>query len=129
LVNASGLPTVATRHSVGSGFDRGVALGVAIEAELTSHFAAPKIGTIVYPGARTLVSSPSSTSVIPDDVDRGGAPMTEAILAPDARRARAAARSGIAKRTNGHVVVIAGGAGSRRRRPREPGRARAGAGS
>ena len=52
MVNASGIPTVALDLPSGLDADRGVPLGIAVEAELTIAFAAPKIGTLLYPGAR-----------------------------------------------------------------------------
>ena len=52
MVNAAGIPTVALDLPSGLDADRGVPLGTAIEAELTIAFAAPKIGTVVHPGAR-----------------------------------------------------------------------------
>src|SRR5882724_8068108 len=61
LVNASGLPTVALDIPSGLESDRGVPLGVAIEAELTVAFAAPSS----IRGRATRASSPSSTSAFP----------------------------------------------------------------
>src|SRR5262249_22988605 len=52
MMNAAGIPTVALDLPSGLDADRGVPLGIAVEAELTIAFAAPKIGTVIYPGAR-----------------------------------------------------------------------------
>ena len=111
LVNASGLPTVALDIPSGLDSDRGVALGVAIEAELTVAFAAPKIGTIVYPGARYTGELVVVDIGIPDDVIAAVAPMTEAILVADAGALVRPRDPESHKGTNGHVVVIAGGRG------------------
>ncbi len=111
LVNASGLPTVALDIPSGLDSDRGVALGVAIEAELTIAFAAPKIGTIVYPGARYTGELVVVDIGIRDDVIAAVAPMTEAILVADAGALVRPRDPESHKGTNGHVVVIAGGRG------------------
>ncbi len=111
LVNASGLPTVALDIPSGLDSDRGVPLGVAIEAELTVAFAAPKIGTVIYPGARYAGELVVVDIGIPDDAIAAVAPRTEAILAPDAAALLRPRDPESHKGTNGHVAVIAGGRG------------------
>jgi NAD(P)H-hydrate epimerase len=111
LVNASGLPTVALDVPSGLDADRGVPLGVAIEAELTVAFAAPKIGTVIYPGARHVGDLAVVDIGIPEEAVRAIAPKAEIVLAADAaallRRRDPEAHKGM----NGHVLLIAGGRG------------------
>src|SRR6266404_2168362 len=111
LVNASGLPTVALDVPSGLDSDRGVPLGVAIEAELTVAFAAPKIGTVIYPGARYAGELAVVDIGIPDEVVAAVAPRGEAIFAADAAALLRPRDPESHKGTNGHVVVIAGGRG------------------
>src|SRR6266478_1783993 len=102
LVNASGLPTVALDVPSGLDSDRGVPLGVAIEAELTVAFAAPKIGTVIYPGARYAGELAVVDIGIPEEAMASVADAA-ALLRPRDPEGH--------KGTNGHVVVIAGGRG------------------
>jgi len=111
LVNASGLPTVALDIPSGLDSDRGVPLGIAVEAELTAAFAAPKIGTMLYPGARHAGELVVVDIGIPDAAFDEVAPATEAVLAADAAALVRPRDPEAHKGSNGHVVVIAGGRG------------------
>ena len=111
LVNASGVPTVALDIPSGLDADRGVPLGTAIEAELTVAFAAPKIGTLLYPGARYTGELAVVDIGMPDEAVAEVAPAAEAILAADAAALIAPRDPDSHKGTNGHVAVIAGGRG------------------
>ncbi len=111
LVNASGLPTVALDLPSGLDSDRGVPLGVAVEAELTVAFAAPKIGTIIYPGVRYTGELAVVDIGIPDAAFEAVSPQAEAILAADAAALLRPRDPESHKGTNGHVVIIAGGRG------------------
>src|SRR6185369_13980198 len=106
-----GLPTVALDVPSGLDSDRGVPLGVAIEAELTVAFAAPKIGTVIYPGARYAGELAVVDIGIPDEAFETVAPMAEAILAADATALLRPRDAESHKGTNGHVVIVAGGRG------------------
>ena len=79
LVNASGLRTVALDIPSGLDADRGVPLGIAIEAELTIAFAAPKIGTILYPGARYAGDLAVVDIGIPDEAVREVDPKVQVV--------------------------------------------------
>ena len=111
LVNASGLPTVALDIPSGLDSDRGVPLGVAIEAELTVAFAAPKIGTVMYPGARYTGALAVVDIGIPDEAVRAVGPAAEATLAEDAAALLRPRDPESHKGTNGHVALVAGGRG------------------
>lgn len=50
LMNASGIPILAVDVPSGLDADRGVPLGVAVQAAVTTSFAYPKLGQVVYPG-------------------------------------------------------------------------------
>ena len=111
LVNASGVPTVALDLPSGLDADRGVPLGVAVEAELTVAFAAPKIGTILYPGARHAGELVVVDIGIPEQAVAEVAPAAEAMLAADAAVLLCPRDPEAHKGTNGHVAVVAGGRG------------------
>ena len=111
LVNASGLPTVALDIPSGLDADRGAPLGVAVEAELTVTFAAPKLGMMLYPGARYVGELAVVDIGIPDEAFAEVAPPAEAILAADAAALLRPRDPESHKGTNGHVAVIAGGRG------------------
>lgn len=49
-INACGKPVLAIDLPSGLDADRGVPLGVAVQAEATATFAFPKLGQVVYPG-------------------------------------------------------------------------------
>lgn len=51
LINAAGMPVVAVDIPSGLHTDTGVALGAAVNANLTVALAFPKLGEVVYPGA------------------------------------------------------------------------------
>lgn len=111
MVNASGLPTVALDIPSGLDSDRGVPLGIAIAAELTIAFAAPKIGTVVMPGARYAGDIAVVDIGIPDAVVAAVAPRTEAVTIDDAARLLRPRDPEAHKGTHGHLAVIAGGLG------------------
>src|SRR6185369_9753847 len=106
-----GLPTVALDVPSGLDSDRGVPLGVAIEAELTVAFAAPKIGTVVFPGARYAGELAVVDIGIPDAAFDEVGPATEAILVDDAAALLRPRDPESHKGTNGHVAIVAGGRG------------------
>ena len=111
LVNASGVPTIALDLPSGLDADRGVPLGVAIEAELTIAFAAPKIGTLIYPGARYTGDLAVVDIGIPEAAVIEVAPQTAAVTAADAARLLRPRDVEAHKGTHGHLAVIAGSLG------------------
>ncbi len=111
MVNAAGLPTVALDLPSGLDADRGVPLGVAIEAELTIAFAAPKIGTVIHPGAHYAGDVAVVDIGIPDAAIATVAPQVEAVTAADAARILRPRDVESHKGTHGHLAVIAGSLG------------------
>ncbi len=111
MVNAAGIPTVALDLPSGLDADRGVPLGTAVEAELTIAFAAPKIGTVVYPGARYAGELAVVDIGLADEAIREVAPHTEAVTAEDAARILRPRDAESHKGTHGHLAVIAGALG------------------
>lgn len=111
MVNASGLPTVALDIPSGLDADRGVPLGIAVEAELTIAFAAPKIGTLLYPGARHAGEVAVVDIGLAEEAVREVGPRTEAVTAADAARILRPRDAESHKGTHGHLAVIAGGLG------------------
>ncbi len=111
MVNAAGLPTVALDIPSGLDADRGVPLGTAIEAELTIAFAAPKIGTLVHPGARYAGEVAVVDIGIPDEAVREVGPKIEAVAAADAARMLRPRDPEAHKGSHGHLAIIAGGLG------------------
>ncbi len=111
LVNASGVPTVALDLPSGLDADRGVPLGIAIEAELTIAFAAPKIGTVLYPGARFVGDLAVVDIGIPEEAVREVGPTTEVVAAADAAALLRPRDVEAHKGTHGHLAVVAGARG------------------
>jgi NAD(P)H-hydrate epimerase len=111
MVNAAGLPTVALDVPSGLDADRGVPLGIAIEAELTIAFAAPKIGTIVHPGARYAGEVAVVDIGLAEEAVRAVGPRAEAVTAADAARILRPRDPEAHKGTHGHLAVVAGSLG------------------
>jgi len=111
MVNAAGLPTVALDLPSGLDADRGVALGIAIEAELTIAFAAPKIGTVIQPGARYAGEVAVVDIGIPDAAVTEVGVATEAVGLRDGARLLRPRDPEAHKGTHGHLAVIAGSLG------------------
>lgn len=111
MVNAAGLPTVALDLPSGLDADRGVPLGIAVEAELTIAFAAPKIGTLLYPGARHAGEVAVVDIGLAEEAIREVGPRTEAVTAADAAHVLRPRDAESHKGTHGHLAVIAGSLG------------------
>jgi NAD(P)H-hydrate epimerase len=111
LVNASGLPTVALDLPSGLDADRGIPLGVAIQAEMTVAFAAAKIGTLVFPGARYTGRLEVVDIGIPDEAVAAVGPTMAAVGFGDAARLVRARDPEGHKGTHGHLAIVAGARG------------------
>jgi hydroxyethylthiazole kinase-like uncharacterized protein yjeF len=111
LVNASGLPTVALDIPSGLDADRGVALGAAIQADLTIAFAAPKLGTVLYPGARYTGRLTVVDIGIPEEVVAEVRPLTAAVGMPEAVRLLRPRDPEAHKGHHGHLAIVAAGRG------------------
>ncbi len=111
LVNASGIPVMALDIPSGLDADRGVALGIAVQAELTVAFAAPKLGCVLFPGARHCGTLTVVDIGIPDEAVALVAPQARAVTAAEARRLLRPRDPESHKGHHGHLAVIAGGRG------------------
>jgi ADP-dependent NAD(P)H-hydrate dehydratase / NAD(P)H-hydrate epimerase len=111
MLNASGLPTVALDLPSGLDADRGVPLGIAVEAELTVAFAAPKIGTLIHPGARFAGDLAVVDIGIPDEAVAEVAPRAHAVGLDDAAGLLRPRDVESHKGSNGHIALIAGSLG------------------
>ncbi len=111
LMNASGVPTFAVDIPSGLDADRGVPLGVAIQAEATATFGFAKIGQVIHPGvehvgALTVVDIGIAAEAVAE------APPRTRLLDPDEVRPLVPVRGPEAhKGTCGHVLVVAGSRG------------------
>ncbi len=111
LMNASGVPIFAVDIPSGLDADRGVPLGVAVQAEATATFAFPKIGQVIYPG----IDHVGTLAV----VDIGIAPEAIADVRPRTRLLDPAEVTFLVPRrapeahkgSCGHALVIAGSRG------------------
>jgi NAD(P)H-hydrate epimerase len=111
LMNACGLPVFAIDVPSGLDADRGVPLGVAVQAEATATFGFPKTGLLLFPGADY-----AGTLAV---VDIGIAPEAVDSVRPSCRvwstadvGAAFPPRPGDAHKGDaGHVCIVAGGRG------------------
>jgi NAD(P)H-hydrate epimerase len=111
LMNASGLPTVALDLPSGLDADTGEPAGVAIQAELTIAFAAPKLGTVVFPGVRFTGQLAIVDIGIPDEAVALVDPTVETVGGVEAGALLRPRDPESHKGTHGHVAIIAGGRG------------------
>ncbi len=110
-INASGLPVLAVDIPSGVDTTTGKVLGKAVRADLTTTFAAPKLGQVIYPGADLVGNL--------ETVDIGMPAMLLAEAADEFIWVDAAAAAAWLperpitghKGTFGHLLVVAGSAG------------------
>jgi len=110
-MNASGVPILAVDVPSGLDADRGIPLGVAIEAQFTVTFGYPKIG-LVYPSSAAYVGRL-------EVVDIGIAPAAVAALRPQTMLLSTGSVGALVRRRQsdshkgdfGHLLVIAGARG------------------
>jgi ADP-dependent NAD(P)H-hydrate dehydratase / NAD(P)H-hydrate epimerase len=108
LVNVSGLPTVALDIPSGLDADRGIPLGVAIQAEMTVAFAAPKLGTVLFPGARYAGDLAVIDIGIPAEAVQAVGPRVEAVGAEEAGGLVRPRDPEGHKGDHGHLAIVAG---------------------
>lgn len=111
LANACGLPTVALDVPSGLDADRGVPLGVAVQAELTVAFAAPKLGTVIFPGVRYAGEVAVVDIGIPDEAIAAVGPAIAAVGYAEAAALLRPRDPEGHKGSHGHLAVVAGGRG------------------
>ena len=110
-MNASGLPIVAVDLPSGLDTDRGVPLGVAVQAETTVTFGYPKLGQVVHPG----LSYVGELAVVDIGIDSKAvstvAPRRELLEEQDVGWLVPAREPDTHKGTFGHLLVVAGSRG------------------
>jgi ADP-dependent NAD(P)H-hydrate dehydratase / NAD(P)H-hydrate epimerase len=110
-MNASGLPIVAVDIPSGLDADKGIPLGVCIQAAMTVALAYPKHGQVIYPGLRYV-----GDLVVADIGIEPGAvfevnPAAEILTREEVRSLVPVRKPDSHKGTYGHVLVIAGSRG------------------
>jgi len=111
LIHASGLPVVAVDIPSGLDTDKGVPLGVAIQAEMTVALAFPKLGEVIYPGAKYA----GELAVADIGIDKRAvaevAPRTELLEHETIRWLAPRREPDTHKGSYGHVLILAGSRG------------------
>ena len=111
LLNASGLPIVAVDIPSGLDSDRGIPLGVAIQAEMTVALGFAKIGEVIYPGLDYV----GDVAVADIGLDQRALtqvdPKTELLEPQMIRWLVPRRRADSHKGTYGHLMVVAGSRG------------------
>lgn len=111
LMNSSGVPICAVDIPSGLDADRGVPLGVAIQAEATATFGFAKIGQVVYPGVAHVGALAVVDIGIPDEAVAEVRPRTHLLQAADAAALVPVRAPEAHKGSCGHVLIIAGSRG------------------
>jgi NAD(P)H-hydrate epimerase len=111
LLNASGLPVFAIDIPSGLDADRGIPLGIAVQAEATATFGFPKIGQLLYPGADHVGALGIVDIGIPREAVATVAPRTWLLEAAAAGAMLPRRRRDSHKGDAGHLLIVAGGQG------------------
>jgi len=111
LMNASGLPIVAVDIPSGVDTDRGVRLGVSIQAEMTVALGYPKLGEVIYPGLSYVGELAVSDIGIDSRAVEKVAPKTELLDRETIRWLVPRRDPDTHKGTYGHLLVMAGSRG------------------
>ncbi len=111
LVNASPCPVLAVDIPSGLDSDYGVPLGTAVQAQVTTTFAFPKVGQLIYPGAeyvgQLVIVDIGIAAQALTDIDL----QTELLLAEEIGSLVHKRSADGHKGDFGHVLVIAGSRG------------------
>jgi ADP-dependent NAD(P)H-hydrate dehydratase / NAD(P)H-hydrate epimerase len=111
LMNASGLPIVAVDIPSGLDTDRGMPLGVAIQAEKTVALAYPKLGEVIHPGLTYVGDLAVADIGIDCRAFKEVSPNIELLEREAVRRLVPTRAPDSHKGTYGHVLVMAGSRG------------------
>jgi ADP-dependent NAD(P)H-hydrate dehydratase / NAD(P)H-hydrate epimerase len=111
LTNSSGLPVVAVDIPSGLDTDKGIPLGVAIQAEMTVALAFPKLGEVIYPGAKYAGELVVADIGIDERAVAEVAPKTELLEREMIRWLVPRREPDTHKGSYGHVLVLAGSRG------------------
>jgi NAD(P)H-hydrate epimerase len=111
LMNASGLPIVAIDIPSGLDSDRGIPLGVAIQAEMTVALGFAKLGEVIYPGLDYVGDLAVADIGIDERAVHQVAPRAELLDRETVRWLVPRRRADTHKGSYGHIVVLAGSRG------------------
>jgi NAD(P)H-hydrate epimerase len=111
LMNASGLPIVAVDIPSGLDTDRGTALGVSIQAEMTVALGYPKLGEAIYPGLSYVGELAVSDIGIDSRAVEKVAPKTELLDRETIQWLVPRRDPDTHKGSYGHLLVMAGSRG------------------
>ena len=111
VINAAGAPVVAVDIPSGLDADRGVPLGVAIQAEMTVALAFAKLGEVIYPGVKYAGELVVADIGIDERAVAEVAPNTELLERETIRRLVPRREPDTHKGSYGHVLIVAGARG------------------
>ena len=111
LMNACGVPIVAVDIPSGLDTDRGMPLGVAIQAETTVALAYPKLGEVIYPGLVYVGDLAVADIGIDCRAVKEVSPNVELLEPKEVRWLVPTRAPDSHKGTYGHVLVMAGSRG------------------
>ena len=111
LMNVSGVPIFAVDIPSGLEADRGVALGVAIQAEATATFGFAKIGQVIYPGVDHVGALAVVDIGIAGEAVAEVQPRTRLLDADEVGPLVPVRAAESHKGTCGHVLIFAGSRG------------------
>jgi NAD(P)H-hydrate epimerase len=111
FMNGSGLPIVAVDIPSGLHTDRGVPLGIAVQAEMTVALGFAKIGQVIYPGADFAGTLAIADIGIANDAVTAVAPDTELLTPEEIGWLVPRRYEDTHKGTYGHLLVVAGSRG------------------
>jgi NAD(P)H-hydrate epimerase len=111
LMNRSGVPIVAVDIPSGLDTDRGMPLGIAIQAEMTVALAYPKLGEVIYPGLRYAGDLAVADIGIDCRAVKEVSPNVELLEREEVGRLVPIREPDSHKGTYGHLLVMAGSRG------------------
>ena len=111
LMNASGLPTVAVDIPSGLDSEKGGALGVAIQAEMTVTLGYPKLGEVIHPGLAYVGELVVADIGVDNRAVAEIAPQTELLDRETIGWLVPRRQPDSHKGTYGHLLVVAGARG------------------
>jgi hydroxyethylthiazole kinase-like uncharacterized protein yjeF len=111
LMNSCGVPIFAVDIPSGLDADRGVPLGVAIQAEATATFGFAKVGQVIHPGVQHVGALAVVDIGIADEAVAAVQPRTRLLDADEVRSLVPVRAAESHKGTCGHVLIFAGSRG------------------
>jgi ADP-dependent NAD(P)H-hydrate dehydratase / NAD(P)H-hydrate epimerase len=111
LMNASGLPIVAVDIPSGLDADKGIPLGVSIQAEMTAALGYAKVGEVIYPGLKYVGDLVVAEIGIDPRAVQEVAPKTDLLQQEEVSWLVPIREPDSHKGTYGHLLVTAGSRG------------------